>query len=84
MARFCGRCGLFGVALLALALAGCGRRGNLDPPPDVPASQVEPMQVKPNDPMAGDPIQPGQRVATPAAPSAASNGKTFLLDPLVK
>jgi predicted small lipoprotein YifL len=83
-ARFCGRCGLLGLALLALGLAGCGRRGDLDPPPNVPASQVEPMQVKTINPMAGDPAQPGQKPVTPMGPSEASNGKTFFLDPLVK
>jgi hypothetical protein len=83
-ARFCGRCGLFGLALLALGLAGCGRRGDLDPPPGVPASQVEPLQLKTINPMAGDPAQPGHKPIQESSSSTAMDGKTFILDPLVK
>jgi predicted small lipoprotein YifL len=88
----CGRRGPFGLAFLALALAlglalaGCGRRGDLEPPPDTPASQVVPLQTKNINPMAGDPAQPGHK-PTPANANAgaqAVSGNTFLLDPLVK
>ena len=80
----CGRCGLLGLAFFALALSGCGRRGDLDPPPGVPASEVVPTQIQNINPMAGDPAQPGQKPVPPAGTSNAMNGKTFLLDPLVK
>ena len=81
--RFCGRFGLLGLALLGLTLAGCGRRGDLDGPPGVPANQVVPLQVKNINPMAGDPAQPGKKPLPPPQ-TDAMNGKTFVLDPLVK
>lgn len=80
---FCDRYWLLGLVLLGLALAGCGRRGDLDAPPGVPASQVVPLQVKKINPMAGDPAQPGRKPVT-ANQTGAMNGKTFVLDPLVK
>jgi hypothetical protein len=73
-----------GLAFLALALSGCGRRGDPDPPPDVPAGQAVPMQVQTINPMAGDPAQPGQKLVQPTGTSNAVNDKTFPLDPLVK
>jgi predicted small lipoprotein YifL len=80
----CRRCAVFGLVFLALGLAGCGRRGDLEPPPNTPASEVVPLQTKNINPMAGDPAQPG-RVPTPAKSGAqAVSGNTFLLDPLVK
>ena len=85
--RFCARRGLFCLVLLALALGGCGRRGALEPPPDVPASQAVPQQVTSPDPMAGDLVAPGQtaRQATSATSSTTgTEGKSFFLDPLVK
>lgn len=83
--RSCGRRGLF-CLVLALALSGCGRRGDLQPPPDVPASQVVPLQVQNINPVAGDPAQPGRKVIQQNGPyaSTATNGKSFFLDPLVK
>lgn len=80
----CGRCGLLGLAFFALALSGCGRRGDPDPPPDVPAGQAVPMQVQTINPMAGDPAQPGHTPVKQAGTSNAVSDKTFFLDPLVK
>ena len=81
---FCGRCGLLGLAFFALALSGCGRRGDPEPPPDVPVGQTVPMQVQTINPMAGDPAQPGHVPVKPAGTSAAVTDKSFLLAPLVK
>ena len=81
---FCGRCGVLGFAFVALALAGCGRRGDPDPPPDVPASQAAPMQVQSINPMAGDPAQPGHKPVQQAGTAGVVSDKSFILDPLVK
>ena len=81
---FCGRCGLLGVAFIALALAGCGRRGDPDPPPGVPTGEAAPMQVQTINPMAGDPAQPGHRPVQQAGTAGVVNGQSFILDPLVK
>jgi predicted small lipoprotein YifL len=86
----CGRRGLFGFVPLALALAlglalgGCGRRGDLEPPPNTPASQVVPLQTKNINPLAGDPAQPGHKPTPANAGTQAVSGNTFLLDSLVK
>jgi predicted small lipoprotein YifL len=75
----------------ALALAGCGRKGSLDPPPS--ASAVAPPA--PDDRSLGqlnDPNTPGflrapsQNVATapPPATSAPPPPRTFFLDFLIK
>ncbi len=80
----CRRCGVFGLVFLALALAGCGRRGDLEPPPNTPASQVVPLQTKDINPMAGDPAQPGRKPTPANSGAQAVSGNTFLLDPLVK
>ncbi len=85
--RFCARRGLFCLVLLALALGGCGRRGDLDPPPGVPASQVVPQQVKVPNSMAGDlvvPTAPSRQETNATTSTAGTEGKTFVLDPLVK
>jgi predicted small lipoprotein YifL len=85
--RFCARRGLVCLVLLALALGGCGRRGDLDPPPDVPASQVVPQQVSSPNPMAGDIVSPGQSSQPASKATSSTTGtedKSFFLDPLVK
>ncbi len=77
--------------VLPLALAACGRKGPLDPPPDsavpqqVPATPGVPPGASPTnyiDPttMIGGP-QPAPVQATPTAPPAF---KTFPLDPLIR
>ena len=75
--------------VLSLALAACGRKGPLDPPPDsavpqqVPATPGVPPGasltnfVDPTTPTGGAQPAPVQTTAPPAQ-------KTFLLDPLIR
>lgn len=77
-------------ALAALALAGCGRKGALDPPPSATLSSNQPVAVPPS---LGEQPTPFGGVAPseppPAPPPAAgapvpAEKKTFILDPLLK
>lgn len=76
------RLALIGVALAALTLAGCGRKGPLDPPPG--ASVAEPMAAAPAtpEPLVAVPGQPTEssvnRPVTPAGPN-----KRIFLDGLL-
>lgn len=72
----------------AFALAGCGRKAALDPPPSAAISP--PPQYQPSLGEVNDPNAPGFRrppreaaVAPPAAPAPAET-RTFILDPLIK
>ena len=73
MNRFCDRplvcMGLIGVFIAALALAGCGRKGPLDPPP---AASVAGEQ--------GTPANPDESAA---AERERLKQKRFVLDPLL-
>jgi predicted small lipoprotein YifL len=69
--------------LAFVALAGCGRKGPLDPPPDnsiSPAPQPAAPQgfIDPTDPTGQ--AQPKLQAAPPPPPPK----KTFLLDPLIQ
>jgi predicted small lipoprotein YifL len=73
-----------------LALAGCGRKGPLDPPPSA-ALPPPPSAAQPSLGENSDPNAPGFRRApraTAAAPTAtvpsAADPRTFILDPLIK
>jgi predicted small lipoprotein YifL len=73
----------------AFALAGCGRKGGLDPPPS--ASISPPPQAEPTLGEVNDPNTPGFRRAprqTAVAPAPNSGPppekRTFILDPLIK
>ena len=77
------------VALMALSLASCGRRGPLEVPPPTPEQQAreartqsEPtIRLAPNDkPIIFD--GSGDNVVN-AGPDAAVDGEPFLLDPLL-
>lgn len=58
---------VIGALAAAFALAGCGRKGPLDPPPT--AAGVQPVQVANQGARGGlNPLQTGQD--TPAAPAA--------------
>jgi predicted small lipoprotein YifL len=78
---------LSSLTFLALALAGCGRAGQLDPPPGTPANQPT-ASINTTSTMAGAPntVGPG----APPAPTGSnanpqpSTGQPFFLDPLVK
>ncbi|MGH6856387.1 MAG: LPS translocon maturation chaperone LptM [Methylocella sp.] len=81
-------------AVIALALASCGRRGPLEPPPGAPASNA-PLtgtpgdyeapanpgeQARQNTATSGGAKTPGQAGAKQTPPSVR---KPFLLDPLL-
>jgi predicted small lipoprotein YifL len=73
----------------ALALAGCGRKGPLDPPPSAsvsPPPQDEPSLGGMNDPnMPGFRRAPRQAAVAPAPTTTAPPEKRwFILDPLIK
>ena len=74
--------------IVPLALAGCGRKGPLDPPPSAatppppgPQSQAAPSTTGLVDPFSPSEAQPAQAArATPSQPQS----KSFLLDPLIQ
>lgn len=72
----------------ALALAGCGRKAGLDPPPSAavsPPPQAEPTLGELNDPNAPG-YRRAPREAVVASPSAqpVPQKRTFILDPLIQ
>lgn len=74
------------LTLIALPLAGCGRRGPLELPPGTPATQST-GSVNTTSNMAGDvnvAVPPPQPPATGSNLNPPSKGPPFLLDPLVK
>jgi predicted small lipoprotein YifL len=77
---------LFCLTVLALALAGCGRFGPLQPPPGTPANQPT-SSVNTTSSMTGavNNVGPGGPPATTASNiNPPKGGPPFLLDPLVK
>ena len=82
-------CALAVALMVPLALAGCGRKGPLDPPPSAaipPPPPGQQGQAAPSttglvDPFAPPEAQPVQ--TTRAAPSQPLN-KSFILDPLIQ
>ena len=71
----------------ALALAGCGRKGPLDPPPSAmvaPPPQTEPSLGENYDPNAPGFRRAPQTAAAPNAPPAPPDKRTFVLDPLIR
>lgn len=86
---------MLAAALFALlALAGCGRKGPLDPPPSAATPPPPTQQYQPAPPITGliDPLTPtGQAqqqapppVQTTRAAPAQPERKSFLLDPLIQ
>jgi predicted small lipoprotein YifL len=79
------RLALIGVALAALTLAGCGRKGPLDPPPG--ASMASEPGAPANTPVTNDPLvaPPGQTSDGPANRPVAGTGpnKRIFLDNLL-
>lgn len=86
-------CALAAALLVPLTLAGCGRKGPLDPPPSVatPPPPVQQYQPPPSTTGLIDPLTPtGQAqqapppVQTTGAAPAQPERKHFLLDPLIQ
>lgn len=73
------RLALVGIAVAALTLAGCGRKGPLDPPPGASMASA-PVADAPvgSDPLAA-PVMGHPREAAPVARPSDPN-KKFLLD----
>lgn len=79
---------------LAPSLAGCGRKGPLDPPPSAaipsppPAAPAPAQYFGPPAPTGvGEPVQPVQAAplqTTQVAPAPQVQKKSFLLDPLIQ
>jgi predicted small lipoprotein YifL len=67
------------VFFAALALAGCGRIGPLEPPPEATA-QAKPAMPKPND-LSADTLNPQMK---PKIPPIVPPDKPFFLDFLLK
>ena len=64
------------IALVALGLSGCGRRGNLEPPPGAAATQAPaPSQNAISGGLDGSKAQKPQGISPPKEP--------FILDPLL-
>jgi predicted small lipoprotein YifL len=74
------RLALVGVAVAALTLVGCGRKGPLDPPPGGASLASDPAPVAPvtPDPLATPTGQPRENGIPQAKPSDPN--KKFLLD----
>jgi predicted small lipoprotein YifL len=74
---------LLAVAGVALALAGCGRKGPLDPPPNAAAPVVEQQAGNDARPAArGNVLDPSYGAdELPATPKGGK--RTFILDPLL-
>lgn len=79
--------------IVPLALAGCGRKGALDPPPSAATPPPPALQPRPAPSTTGliDPLTPtGEAqqapppVQTTQAAPAQPEKKTFLLDPLIQ
>ena len=85
MSLFCdrplSRLALIGVAVASLTLAGCGRKGPLDPPPGASMAAPTPAETPAAAPAPSDPLLPGQArentlpVAKPSDPN-----RSFFLD----
>jgi predicted small lipoprotein YifL len=72
---------------LAFALAGCGRKAGLDPPPSASVAAApsdQPSLGEVNDPNMTGFNRPPPRTAAPAAPPVVPDKRNFLLDFLIK
>jgi predicted small lipoprotein YifL len=76
--------------LVAAGLAGCGRRGALEPPPGSAAavprtiSEVPPQVTTPAAGLATDPLGPAYQTGVPDQKVVPGTGRTnFPLDPLL-
>lgn len=76
------RAATIGVVLLAagLVLAGCGRRGALEPPPTAAPGQVPAPVEAPTDPLTMAPLPAAERAVDPGP---AVRERPFILDALL-
>ena len=72
------------LSVTALALAGCGRKGGLDLPPNAPNASSQAAVADSEAERAAQPgvFNPGLRVRMPRPTAAKGNKKPFILDPL--
>ena len=88
MSLFCDRpflrLALIGVAVASLTLAGCGRKGPLDPPPGASLAEPEPnaAPVGASDPLVA-PIGQTRESATSQPRATAGPNKRIFLDNLL-
>ncbi len=73
------RLALVGAFAAALALAGCGRKGPLDPPPG--AASATGTQQATNTDLIRSPLGDSGKKSAPVAPTVPN--KKFILDPLL-
>ena len=75
---------MLGVTALALALAGCGRKGGLDLPPNASNASSQSAAADSEAERAAQPGVFNPSYGSDAAPSAPrGNKKSFILDPLL-
>lgn len=86
-------CALAVALIVPLALAGCGRKGPLDPPPSAATPPPPTQQYQPAPSTTGliDPLTPtgqAQQAPPPVQTTQVAPGppqrKSFLLDPLIQ
>jgi predicted small lipoprotein YifL len=80
-------CALAVALAAALSLAGCGRKGPLDPPPSAAIPSTPPSAAASGPAQFFDPMTPtgnAQPARVQAAPASQPAQKSFLLDPLIQ
>ena len=77
------RCAVLALAIAALGLSGCGRRGNLEPSPDSGISAKEAREQAADQGKATVPQQSTDGTGSPRVRGVTAPRKPFILDPLL-